>query len=181
MLFIGCNPVKQVLKDPAKLERIGRQWEKQNPCITPVTHVIPGKAVITRDTIPDTAAISRLTAQLDSFIEFQTDLFPYDQQVGVVKTGLQSILKKCNPVHIYHSRVDTLFKEDVRRLNIYNDSLNLYRGYRVELKLQLCETQLLVKQQKKRATKWMIYCLTLIALTILKYFLKIRYPKLSWL
>ena len=185
MMFVGCSPVKKVLQDPAKLETVGRQWEKQNPCITPTTQVIPGKEVIIRDTVVDTAAIQNLTFQIDALLHMQyhsdTDADAIVKVNSIKKQIEEKLIKNCNPVNIYHTRVDTFVKEDTRRLNIFNDSLNLYRGYRTELKTQVTETKLQVKTEKRRGNKWMIFCLTLAGLTIVKYIVKILHPKLSWL
>lgn len=58
MLFIGCNPVKQVLRDQEKLEEVAKVVVKGGWCANDTTFVVKS------DTIVD----------IDTLVEIQTDL-----------------------------------------------------------------------------------------------------------
>lgn len=170
LLLASCNPVKKVLRDPAKTEVVGREWEKKNPCVNTVSQIIQGKEILLHDTLTSDSLIQALNVQIDSLISTRcTEIVSGDR--SKLKRDIEAKLRKeCKPEHYY--RVDTFFKIDNRRLNILNDSLNFYRGIKQELKTQL-------KEQKKKTTKWRIFCLVLAAVIIIHCYLKIRYPKLS--
>ena len=58
MLFVGCNPVKQVLRDQEKLEEVAKVVVKGGWCANDTTFVVKS------DTIVD----------IDTLVEIQTDL-----------------------------------------------------------------------------------------------------------
>ena len=55
-LLVSCNPLKRVTNNPALLEKAGRVWEKQNPCVNDtVTRYLQGRTdtieAVTYDTV----------------------------------------------------------------------------------------------------------------------------------
>lgn len=55
-LLFSCNPLKRVTNNPELLEKAGRQWEKQNPCVNDtVTRYLQGRTdtieAVTYDTV----------------------------------------------------------------------------------------------------------------------------------
>lgn len=92
LLAISCNAVKRVMKDPAKVDQIGREWERRNPCVNDtITRLLPGTT--------DTSIIT----------QYDTTYYAYTDTVYITRTNTKRI----------HTR-DTLVRtvEDVRRLNL---------------------------------------------------------------
>ena len=47
---MACNPVKKVLADPEKKEKVGREWEKEHPCNNDTTFVTKSDTTVVTDT-----------------------------------------------------------------------------------------------------------------------------------
>lgn len=92
LLVMSCNPVERVMKDPEKVEQIGRVWERQNPCVNDtITRLLPGTT--------DTSIVT----------QYDTTYYAYTDTIYVTRTNTKRI----------HTR-DTLVRtiEDTRRLNL---------------------------------------------------------------
>ncbi len=145
MAFARCSAVKRVLADPAKKEIVGREWEKQNPCVTvDSTKIIFGKDSV----IFDTVTTVRYIKSTDTLIN--------------TKEILKIITKNIQ-------RIDTVkkFIEDQRRLRIAQDSISYYHGTKDVLTKS-------VKEERQRGNKWMWIAIGLFSLNILFAFLNIR-------
>jgi hypothetical protein len=51
LLFIGCNPVKQVLRDPVKLEEVAKVVIKGGWCANDTTYIVKSDTTIKIDTL----------------------------------------------------------------------------------------------------------------------------------
>ena len=146
LLLAGCSAVKRVLKDPAKIEIVGREWEKKNPCVT------------------------------DSFVSFISDtLIKFDTTYKYKLDTINSleVFERVDTVFIYKTtRIkDTakVYVTDLRRLNIALDSVNHYKGlsayHKAQYEAQTAET----KVQKDRGNKWKLYFWLLLIIPILLF------------
>lgn len=144
----GCNPVKQVLKDPAKKEIVGREWEKENPCIPTAGTITPGKEII--DTVYSNDILIDTLYKTDS--------------LETVATGI--IIKKM-PVYITKVRVDTITKPDIRREGELNKDISFRDGKIVQLQADNAA-------EKKSKSNWMWIAIGLFSLHVLFLYLKFR-------
>jgi hypothetical protein len=146
LLLAGCSAVKKVLKDPAKVEIVGREWEKKNPCVN------------------------------DSFVSFISDtLVKFDTTYKYKLDTINSleVFERVDTVFIYKTtRIkDTakVYVTDLRRLNIALDSVSYYKGlsayYKVQFEAQTTET----KVQKSIANKWKLYFWLLLIIPIVLF------------
>ena len=134
LFFFSCNPVKQVLKDDAKLEKVGREWEKKNPCVN--------------DTIIKTK--SDTTIVLDTLYNIITDT--------IREAGKEIIIIKKEPVrvektlHIHDTVTNTVV--DNRILGIALDSVNYFKGKAQYYKSQFDEQKKATAQAEKEKRRW---------------------------
>lgn len=153
MLWLfGCNPVKRVLSDPKKKEIVGREWEKENPCL-PST-VIPGKDSIRVDTVFNDVPFGSDSTRVDT----------------LESTITKTVIKKV-PVYITKTsyRVDTV--QDLRRINQLNKDIANRDGQIVQLTANY-------KQERKRANTYLWILIGGFALYVGTRFIKVK-PK--WL
>lgn len=133
LLIAGCSAVKRVLKDPAKVEVVGREWEKKNPCVN--------------DSF--VAFISDTLIKIDTTYKFKFDTISNIQ-----------IVKKVDSIFINKTiKIKDTFKvfiNDNRRLNIALDSVNHYKGKTAYYKVQFEEQTAQTKEQKHRGNMWML-------------------------
>ena len=62
MLFVGCNPVKQVLRDQEKLEQVAKVVVKGGWCANDTTFVVKS------DTIVDVDTLVRIDTLMDTYV-----------------------------------------------------------------------------------------------------------------
>jgi hypothetical protein len=145
-IFFSCNSVKQVLKDPAKVDIVGREWEKKNPC--------------NNDTI--TVTNSDTTILLDTLYNIYTDTVIVEGKTTTIIKQVPKIVTKTVKIR------DTVnnYVVDNRRLYIALDSMNQYKGltqqFKAKFEQQITET----KEQRAKATKFKFMFWGLIALGI---------------
>jgi hypothetical protein len=154
-IFFSCNSVKQVLKDPAKVDIVGREWEKKNPC--------------NNDTI--TVSNSDTTILLDTLYNIYYDtIFVDGKTVTIVKQVPQIVTKTVK----IRDTVDN-YIVDNRRLYIALDSVNWYKGltqqFKAKFEQQITET----KEQRARANKWRFYFILLCVATALSHYLRSKF------
>jgi len=145
LLFSCGNAVKKVLSDPAKKEQVGREWEKEHPCVNDTIHqLINGKDSVVYDTT------EKVIYHTDTLTNIQT----------------KELIKLITKTQI---RIDTLRQilVDNRRLNIALDSLVYYHGFKDEIKNELAT-------EKKITNKWRLYFWILIGLLLLLTILKLK-------
>ena len=146
LIIAGCSAVKRVLKDPAKVEIVGREWEKTHGCVT------------------------------DSFVTFVSDtLVKFDTTYKLRLDTINSlhIVKSIDTVFINKTiRIKDTTKviiTDLRRLNIALDSVNYYKGLTAYFKVQFNEQTAQTKVQKSRGDKWKLYFWLLLIIPILLF------------
>lgn len=131
VLLAACSAVKRVLKDPKKVEIIGREWEKKNPCVNDsfITYL--------SDTLTKT----------DTTYKFKFDTI---NKLSVVVDSI--FINKTIKIR------DTfkVFVNDIRKLNIALDSVNHYKGLSAYYKVQFEQQTAQTKEQKYRGNWWMI-------------------------
>jgi hypothetical protein len=153
--LIGCNSVKQVLKDPAKKEQVGREWEKDNPC--------------NNDTI--TVSNSDTTILLDTLYNIYYDTVIVEGKTTTIIKQVPQVVTKTIKIR------DTVnnYVVDNRRLNIALDSVNYYKGltqqFKAKFEQQITET----KEQRARANKWRFYFILLCVATALSHYLRSKF------
>lgn len=155
VLFTACNSVKQVLKDPAKVEKIGREWEKQHPCNNDTT------IITKRDT----------TIVLDTLYNILTDTVIVDgKPTIIIKKVPEVIVKKVTITDTVNNYV-----VDNRRLNIALDSVNWYKGttqqFKAKFEQQISET----KAERARGNKWVLYFILLCVLLAVSHWLRSKF------
>ena len=133
LLIAGCSAVKRVLKDPAKVEVVGREWEKKNPCVN--------------DSF--VAILSDTLIKFDTTYKYKFDTI---NKIDIVKVVDTVLINKTIKIR------DTfkVFINDNRRLTIALDSVNHYKGLSAFFKVQLEEQTAQTKEQKYLKNKWML-------------------------
>ncbi len=159
LLFVialaSCSSVKRVLKDPAKKEIVGREWEKINPC--------------NNDTL--TVTNSDTTILLDTLYNIYTDTVIVEGATKVIFKQVPKIVTKTIKIR------DTVnnYVVDNRRLNIALDSANYYKGltqqFKAKFEQQITET----KEQRARGNKWRFYFIILCVSTALSHYLRSKF------
>jgi hypothetical protein len=154
LLIAGCSAVKRVLKDPAKVEVVGREWEKKNPCVN--------------DSF--VAILSDTLIKFDTTYKFKFDTI---NKIDIVKVIDTVLINKTIKIR------DTfkVFINDNRRLNIALDSVNHYKGKTAYYKVQLEEQTEQTKVQKYRGNWWMIRFWLLFILMLLIFVLYLKFNK----
>jgi hypothetical protein len=154
LLIAGCSAVKRVLKDPAKVEVVGREWEKKNPCVN--------------DSF--VAILSDTLIKFDTTYKFKFDTI---NKVDIVKVIDTVLINKTVKIR------DTfkVFINDNRRLTIALDSVNHYKGKTAYYKVQLEEQTAQTKEQKYRGNWWMIRFWLLFILMLLIFVLYLKFNK----
>jgi hypothetical protein len=152
LLLAGCSAVKKVLKDPAKVEIVGREWEKKNPCVND----------------------SFVTFLSDTLIKFDTTYkFKFDT-INKLSVVVDSIfINKTIKIR------DTfkVFVNDNRRLNIALDSINHYKGLAAYNNAQFEQQCKETKEQKELKNKWMWKFWLLFIFLLLLFALYLKFNK----
>jgi hypothetical protein len=154
LLIAGCSAVKRVLKDPAKVEVVGREWEKKNPCVND----------------------SFIAILSDTLIKFDTTYkFKFDtiNKIDIVKVIDTVLINKTIKIR------DTfkVFINDNRRLTIALDSVNHYKGLSAYFKVQFEQQTEQTKVQKHRGNMWMLRFWLLFILMLLIFVLYLKFNK----
>jgi hypothetical protein len=154
LLIAGCSAVKRVLKDPAKVEVVGREWEKKNPCVN--------------DSF--VAILSDTLIKFDTTYKFKFDTI---NKVDIVKVIDTVLINKTIKIR------DTfkVFINDNRRLTIALDSVNHYKGLSAYFKVQFEQQTEQTKVQKYRGNWWMIRFWLLFILMLLIFVLYLKFNK----
>jgi hypothetical protein len=150
LLLAGCSAVKQVLKDPAKVEIVGREWEKKNPCVN--------DSFVT--------FLSDTLIKFDTTYKFKTDTF---NQSLIDSIFINKTIKIRDTFKV--------FVNDNRRLNIALDSINHYKGLAAYNNAQFEQQCKETKEEKHRANKWMIKFWLLFIFLLLLFALYLKFNK----
>jgi hypothetical protein len=154
LLIAGCSAVKRVLKDPAKVEVVGREWEKKNPCVN--------------DSF--VAILSDTLIKFDTTYKFKFDTI---NKIDIVKVIDTVLINKTIKIR------DTfkVFINDNRRLTIALDSVNYYKGLSAYFKVQFEQQTAQTKEQKHRGNMWMLKFWLLFILMLLIFVLYLKFNK----
>jgi len=154
-LFAGCNSVKRVLKDDAKLEKVGREWEKKNPC--------------NNDTI--TVSNSDTTILLDTLYNIYYDTVFVDGKTTTIVKQVPQIVTKTIKIR------DTVnnYVVDNRRLNIALDSIAHYKKKLSFTERLLAEQFKKTEEEKSRGDKWLTYFILLSIVTVATHLLRSKF------
>jgi hypothetical protein len=149
LCIIGsCNSLRNVLKDPDKLEIAGRAWEKKNPCVVDsIVRVIEGQETIVVDS-------SVYRAYLDTLTRLKGRLTAgASMDYSTIIDSLLAIQPA--PIYIRKSVHDTLqiIKRDLRHERILQDSVYYYIGRSALLQGKLDISIRDVKEQKEALNK----------------------------
>lgn len=143
---VACNAVKQVLKDKDKIEIVGREWEKTNPCVT--------------DSF--VSFISDTLIKIDTAYKYKLDTI---NSLKIIETVDTVFINKT--IRIKDSTKVT--KADLRRLDIALDSVGHYKGLTAYYKVQFNEQTAETKVQKNRGDKWKLYFWLLLIIPIVLF------------
>lgn len=154
-VFAGCNSVKRVLKDDAKREKVGREWEKKNPCINDTVKLVKSDTIVTVDTV----------------YNIVTDSIIVDGKTTTIITKVPYSVTKTIRIK------DTInnYIVDNRRLNIALDSLAHYKNQLAFTKLLLEEQFKKTEEEKSRGDKWLTYFIILSILTVATHILRSKF------
>jgi hypothetical protein len=150
LLLAGCSAVKKVLKDPAKVEIVGREWEKKNPCVN--------DSFVT--------FLSDTLIKFDTTYKFKTDTF---NQSLIDSIFINKTIKIRDTFKV--------FVNDNRRLNIALDSINHYKGLAAYNNAQFEQQCKETKEQKQLKNKWMWKFWLLLLFMIGLFALYLRFNK----
>ena len=142
LLFLGCNPVKQVLRDQEKLEEVAKVVVKGGWCANDTTFITKSDTVV----------------KIDSFIRIdtQTDTQIINDSVYITKWKTRDIIKSIT----IHDTLKSFIVDNARVRLLQADSTrltNLANEYKVKADSRL---------------NWLISLLVLIALFIYLKFKK---------
>jgi len=147
IFLLACNSVKQVLKDNAKTEIVGREWEKRNPCVNDTMSY----------TVTDTSTV------IDTTYYLFYDTITYKGKNTIVIRKVPELVTKILTIR------DTVhnYIVDNRRLRIAIDSTSWYAKQCNELKIDLIKQKLETREQKTSKMKWTIAFFILLATVII--------------
>lgn len=139
--FTSCNPVRKVLSDPKKLDQVGREWEKQNPCKPLIEYeFIEGAVTTVTDTLLywNTDTVHRT----DSF----ETVTPILKERIITRT-----IRKTDTVKIR--------TEDTRRIDLLTGDLKTLQGKSSQLEKDRTT-------ERKRGNMWMYISIGLMVLIV---------------
>ena len=113
MLFVGCNPVKQVLRDQEKLEQVAKVVVKGGWCANDTTFIVKSDTIVDIDTL----------VRIDTL----TDTYVLNDTVHIVKWKTRDIIKSTT-IHdtiksfiVDNARVRLLQADSTRLTNLANE------------------------------------------------------------
>lgn len=135
----SCSPQKKidkavakVLSNPEAKNKVGREWEKDHPCVNDTVTKVKSDTVTTKDTLS------------------VSDTLRVKDTLYITKKERETVTRTIHDT-VTNNVVDN------RRLNIANDSLNYYKGLSQQRQARIDELSKEVKQEKKRGNKWVLY------------------------
>jgi hypothetical protein len=143
--FCSCmtarKAVKKVLEDPASKEKVGREWEKENPCANDSVQVfIAGDTLLTTDTITNTIT--------------ETVEVPG-------KSRVNTVYKTITNTRTIHDSIRVTVV-DIRRARIAEDSANFYRGVIIQKEGQISASEKDYKSMRSSKRKWQWFSIILL-------------------
>jgi hypothetical protein len=141
ILLNSCNPVKQVLKDSAKMQQVFDKGVELGWCVN--------DSIFTSDT----------TILLDTLhvIESNTDTVTVNDTVRITKTEYKYITKTV-------TIKDTAIVEDFKRIDLLQKKVITKDGELLAMSEQLSKTHALAHAMKKARNKWRLYFFILLGI-----------------
>ncbi|HEY4062290.1 MAG TPA: hypothetical protein VGM30_10340 [Puia sp.] len=181
LLLVGatsCNPLQKVLRDPAKLQAAGRQWEKSNPCVVDsVTTFLPGKETVVIDSSAyrayrDSILSQKLIVLGPDCARYQHLFDSLSRRAPVVITALKT----------FHDTLEVA-KRDMRHEKILGDSVDYYTGQTILFRGEFNESQQQLKEKANELLKakakfilWVtILLIVLVGSHILRSYIKLPF------
>lgn len=163
-IIAACNPVKQVLKDKAKLDKVAEEVVRRGYCVNETTFV--KETVIKEVFVKDTSETSEVKTSLKN-INFYQEL-PSGAKVRITEDG--NLFVDC-PVKIektYQLDVETKTVRDKSLENILKRDIEKGDSTIREIKLQLKEREQLTKdvEKKLKASQAKFYGLMLLLISV---------------
>jgi hypothetical protein len=153
--------VNHVLAKPELKEKVGREWEKTNPCAndTITTSLTKSDTVITRDTVTNT-----ITEQVT---------VPGKPIIQTVYKTITNTKVIHDSIKVYNSVVDT------RRARIAEDSANFYRGVIIQKEGQIVAWKDEFKDMRGVKRKWQWFSIILLIIIAGFFTRKLWMPAVS--
>jgi hypothetical protein len=130
LLFIACNPVKQVLHNPTQFEKVAQEVVRRGYCINDTTKHDTLTTIITKDSlIHDTLKITSLIA-VPSTID---TLFPSGAHLTINQNGLISLA--CPSKEIIKTATVNHYIRDLKREQLLQQDIDIRDGMINELNL----------------------------------------------
>lgn len=142
LALFGCNSVKRVLKDTAKMEQVFNEGVKKGWCVN--------------DTIIQSKSDTLITFDTLFAVDFETDTFTVDREV--VKTVTKVVTKTVK----IRDTVTNIVKDN-RLINLLGDELSDKQAQLTEKENELKKVQAQVKEFKQARNKWRLYFWLLVA------------------
>lgn len=156
VFFAACNPTKQVMRNQEQFEKIGRAWEKGNPCPPPKTSIKLGKIdsikipVIKLVPTLDTSLLRKKLDSLNKTLREKYNEIEKDcsRQVNeAYDVGYQQAMYEAGNIKIPAPIHDTLTYEDTRRIELAKTDL-------VKAADEKRDLQIFLANEKAKANKW---------------------------
>lgn len=163
-IIAACNPVKQVLKDKAKLDKVAEEVVRRGYCVNETTFV--KETVIKEVFVKDTSETSEVKTSLKN-INFYQEL-PSGAKVRITEDGNLSVDCPVKIEKTYQLDVETKTVRDKSLENILKRDIEKGDSTIREMKLQLKEREQLTKdvEKKLKASQAKFYGLMLLLISV---------------
>lgn len=164
LIIAACNPVKQVLKDKAKLDKVAEEVVRRGYCVNETTFV--KETVIKEVFVKDTSETSEVKTSLKN-INFYQEL-PSGAKVRITEDGNLSVDCPVKIEKTYQLDVETKTVRDRSLENILKRDIEKGDSTIREMKLQLKEREQLTKdvEKKLKASQAKFYGLMLLLISV---------------
>lgn len=164
LIIAACNPVKQVLKDKAKLDKVAEEVVRRGYCVNETTFV--KETVIKEVFVKDTSETSEIKTSLKN-INFYQEL-PSGAKVRITEDGNLSVDCPVKIEKTYQLDVETKTVRDRSLENILKRDIEKGDSTIREMKLQLKEREQLTKdvEKKLKASQAKFYGLMLLLISV---------------
>jgi len=164
LIIAACNPVKQVLKDKTKLDKVAEEVVRRGYCVNETTFV--KETVIKEVFVKDTSETSEVKTTLKN-INFYQEL-PSGAKVRITEDGNLSVDCPIKIEKTYQLDVETKTVRDRSLEKILKRDIEKGDSIIREMKLQLKEREQLTKdvEKKLKASQAKFYGLMLLLVSV---------------
>lgn len=176
-LLFGCavakdnRAVNRVLTKPELADKVYRWLERLHPCVTESGHIILGEDKVLHDTTYDSETVDFLNGQIDSLLKSKCKNSTPINLDSLRQQIIKEVKRTIKPE--YHLRVDTIPKEDIRRINLYIKDLSEAKG-------QIAQLNLDNSRERKRGNTLLWWLFGLAGLEVARIIIKYT-KKIAWL